>query len=206
MKEKQVEKQEKQDNTSTKKKSALRKMLLFFGIGTAFVFGLLLISATIVYLFVDFDENGEVLHHPGMVEEIKLESKEDANVRYLDDTEAILIEIFDGMSRFAIEGDKYKTDIELISDRDWIQGMMDVLNSIIKHSEELLEYKVPENVSDELVDVHKSFKEMSNSLIQGSELYQEGMINKDEKLINESEKLFELAAQQLKEAINILEG
>lgn len=206
MKEKQVEKQEKQDNTSTKKKSALRKMLLFFGIGTAFVFGLLLISATIVYLFVDFDENGEVLHHPGMVEEIKLESKEDANVRYLDDTEAILIEIFDGMSRFAIEGDKYKTDIELISDRDWIQGMMDVLNSIIKHSEELLEYKVPENVSNELVDVHKSFKEMSNSLIQGSELYQEGMINKDEKLINESEKLFELAAQQLKEAINILEG
>lgn len=202
MKEKQVEKEERKD---VKKKSLLKRMLIFFGIGTALVFGLLLMSATIVYLFVDFDENGEVLHHPGMVEEIKLESKEDANVRYLDETESILIEIFDGMSRFAIEGNKYKENENLISDRDWIQDMMDVLNDIIKHSNVLSEYKMPEGVTDELVEAHKGFKEMSNSLIKGSELYQEGMIKKDDELLNQSEELFELAAQQLKDAIDILE-
>lgn len=202
MKEKQVEKEERKD---VKKKSLLKRMLIFFGFGTALVFGLLLMSATIVYLFVDFDENGEVLHHPGMVEEIKLESKEDANVRYLDETESILIEIFDGMSRFAIEGNKYKENENLISDRDWIQDMMDVLNDIIKHSNVLSEYKMPEGVTDELVEAHKGFKEMSNSLIKGSELYQEGMIKKDDELLNQSEELFELAAQQLKDAIDILE-
>lgn len=205
MKEKQVEKEEQQERNNVKKKSLLKRMLLFFGIGTAFVFGLLLISATIVYLFVDFDENGEVLHHPGMIEEMKVESTEDANVRYLDDTETILIEVFDGMSRFAIEGDKYKKNKELISDHDWMQNMMDVLNNIIKHSNELAEYKIPEHVSDELIDVHKGFKEMSNSLIKGSELYQEGMIKKDDELLKQSEELFELAAQQLKDAIDILE-
>lgn len=202
MKEKQVEKEERKD---VKKKSLLKRMLIFFGIGTALVFGLLLMSATIVYLFVDFDENGEVLYHPGMVEEIKAESKEDVNVKYLDETEMILIEIFDGMSRFAIEGNKYKENENLISDRDWIQDMMDVLNDIIKHSNELSEYKMPEGVTDELVEVHKGFKEMSNSLIKGSELYQEGMIKKDDELLNQSEELFELAAQQLKDAIDILE-
>lgn len=202
MKEKQVEKEERKD---VKKKSLLKRMLIFFGFGTALVFGLLLMSATIVYLFVDFDENGEVLHHPGMVEEIKLESKEDANVRYLDETESILIEIFDGMSRFAIEGNKYKENENLISDRDWIQDMMDVLNDIIKHSNELSEYKMPEGVTDELVEVHKGFKEMSESLIEGSKLYQKGMIKKDNEMLAESEKFFELAAQQLKSAIGILE-